>query len=69
MHRDTGRIDISRIVCAQDSGLVANPDTLRAAIERQLVYGIGRTMIEEAHFDHRPNNRYEVQIFVKLKAV
>jgi nicotinate dehydrogenase subunit B len=52
VHRNTGRIDIARLVCAHDSGLVINPGTLHDVIERQLVSGISRTLMEEVQFDH-----------------
>jgi nicotinate dehydrogenase subunit B len=47
VHRRTGVIEPTRLVCAHDVGLIVNPETLRHVIERQLVYGTGRTTVEE----------------------
>ncbi len=51
VHRQSGKIDISRYVCAHDVGLIVNPETLHHVIERQLVYGTSRAMFEEVRFD------------------
>jgi nicotinate dehydrogenase subunit B len=51
VHRDSGVIEISRLVCAHDCGLIVNPETIRHVIDRQLVWGTSRTMCEEVHFD------------------
>ena len=52
VHRATGRIEVARYVCAHDVGLIVNPETLRHVIDRQLVYGTSRAMLEEVRFDH-----------------
>ena len=51
VHRKTGVIEPVRYVCAHDVGLIVNPDTLRHVIDRQLVYGTSRAMLEELRFD------------------
>lgn len=51
VHRRTGKLDLLRYVCAHDVGMIVNPDTLRHVIDRQLVYGTSRAMVEEVHFD------------------
>ena len=51
VHRKTGVVEPSRLVCAHDVGLIINPETLRHVIERQLVYGTGRTTVEELTWD------------------
>jgi CO/xanthine dehydrogenase Mo-binding subunit len=51
VHRKTGKIDVARYVCAHDVGMIVNPDTLKHVIDRQLVYGTSRAMIEEVRFD------------------
>ena len=54
VHRDTGVIEIPRVVvCAHDCGLIVNPETIKHVIDRQLVYGTSRTMYEEVRFDDR----------------
>ena len=49
--RRTGVVEPTRLVCAHDVGLIINPETLRHVIERQLVYGAGRTTVEELTWD------------------
>ena len=45
VHRKTGVIEPVRYVCAHECGLIVNPETLTHVIERQLVYGTGRTTV------------------------
>ncbi len=51
VHRATGRIDVKRVVCAHDCGLVVNPDALRHQIEGGIVQGLSRALHEEVQFD------------------
>ena len=51
VHRKTGVVEPVRLVCAHDVGMIVNPETLRHVIERQLVYGTGRTTVEELTWD------------------
>jgi nicotinate dehydrogenase subunit B len=51
VHRETGRLDLLRYLCAHDVGLIVNPDTLRHVIDRQLIYGTSRALFEEVCFD------------------
>ncbi len=51
VHRDTGAIEIPRLICAHDCGLIVNPETIRHVIDRQLVWGTSRMMHEEVQFD------------------
>jgi CO/xanthine dehydrogenase Mo-binding subunit len=51
VHRKTGKIDIARYVCAHDVGMIVNPETLKHVIDRQLVYGTSRAMVEEVRYD------------------
>jgi nicotinate dehydrogenase subunit B len=51
VHKKTGKLDLLRYVCAHDVGMIVNPATLKHVIDRQLVYGTGRAMIEELRFD------------------
>jgi nicotinate dehydrogenase subunit B len=51
VHRDSGVIEIPRLVCAHECGLIVNPETIRHVIDRQLVYGTSRAMWEEVRFD------------------
>jgi CO/xanthine dehydrogenase Mo-binding subunit len=49
--RQSGRIRVTRLVCAQDCGLVVNPDSVRGQVEGCLLQGISRTLFEEVTFD------------------
>jgi CO/xanthine dehydrogenase Mo-binding subunit len=51
VERATGRIDVKRVVCAHDNGLVVNPDALRHQIEGGIVQGLSRALHEEVQFD------------------
>ena len=51
VHPVTGRIDVKRVVCAHDCGLVVNPNALRNQIEGGIVQGLSRTLHEEVQFD------------------
>jgi CO/xanthine dehydrogenase Mo-binding subunit len=51
VHKKTGKIDLLRYVCAHDVGMIVNPETLKHVIDRQLVYGTSRAMLEEVRFD------------------
>ena len=46
----TGRVRVLRIVCAQDMGVVVNPDGARQQIEGCLTMGLGYALSEEVHF-------------------
>ncbi len=48
--RTSGRVQVQRIVCAQDMGLVINPDGARMQIEGCLTMGLGYCLSEEIHF-------------------
>lgn len=42
----TGRVQVTRMVCAHDCGLVVNPDQVRAQCEGNLVWGLGMVLVE-----------------------
>lgn len=46
----TGRVRVKRIVCAQDMGIVVNPDGARMQIEGGLTMGLGYALAEELRF-------------------
>ena len=46
----TGRVIVDRIVCAQDMGVVVNPEGAKMQIEGGLTMGLGYTLAEELHF-------------------
>jgi CO/xanthine dehydrogenase Mo-binding subunit len=47
----SGRIDVRRVTCAHDCGLVVNPDALKNQIEGCIVQTLSRTLYEEVRFD------------------
>jgi CO/xanthine dehydrogenase Mo-binding subunit len=48
----TGRIHVTRVVVAQDCGLVINPDGVRNQVEGNIIQSLSRTLHEEVTFDH-----------------
>jgi nicotinate dehydrogenase subunit B len=51
VQRSTGRVDVKRVACAHDCGLVVNPNALRNQIEGGIVQGLSRALHEEVVFD------------------
>lgn len=51
VNRETGHVRVKRFVCAQDCGLVVNPDGLRHCVEGNLLHGLSRALYEEVRFD------------------
>jgi len=49
--RGTGRVQVKRAVCAQDMGLVVNPEGARLQIEGSITMGLGYALTEEVHFN------------------
>ncbi len=49
--RNTGKINVRRIACAHDGGLIVNPDGLRNQIEGSILQTLGRALHEEVKFD------------------
>lgn len=43
---EDGRVTVTHLWCAQDSGLVVNPDQVRAQIEGNLLWGLGMVLTE-----------------------
>ena len=49
--RTTGKINVRRIACVHDGGLIVNPDGLRNQIEGSILQTLGRALHEEVKFD------------------
>ena len=47
----TGQIDVRRVTCAHDCGLIVNPDGLRNQVEGCILQTLSRTLHEEVTFD------------------
>lgn len=48
--KDDGRVRVKRVVCAQDEGVVVNPDGTRQQIEGCITMGLGYALTEEVRF-------------------
>ena len=48
--RASGRVEVVRIVCAQDMGIVVNPEGAKMQIEGGLTMGLGYALTEELRF-------------------
>jgi CO/xanthine dehydrogenase Mo-binding subunit len=51
VERATGRIQVERIVCAQDCGLIVAPDGVRSQVEGSILQTLSRVLMEEVKFD------------------
>ena len=51
VNQDTGVIAVRRLVIANDSGPISNPDGLRNQLEGGAIQGISRTLLEEVTWD------------------
>ena len=51
VERATGKIRVTRVVCAQDCGLMINPDCVQAQLEGNILQTLSRTLHEEVVFD------------------
>ena len=48
--RTSGRVQVKRVVCAQDMGLVINPQGAKLQMEGCITMGLGYALTEEVHF-------------------
>ena len=46
----TGKVQVQRVVCAQDMGIVVNPAGATIQMEGCIIMGLGYTLTEEVHF-------------------
>jgi nicotinate dehydrogenase subunit B len=46
----TGNVQVKRVVCAQDMGLVINPEGATLQVEGSITMGLGYSLTEEVHF-------------------
>jgi CO/xanthine dehydrogenase Mo-binding subunit len=51
VERATGRVRVTRVVCAHDCGLMINPDCVKSQIEGNILQTLSRTLFEEVTFD------------------
>ena len=50
VNKNTGNVDVKRVVCAQDQGVTVNPDGSRQQIEGSITMGLGYSLTEEVRF-------------------
>jgi CO/xanthine dehydrogenase Mo-binding subunit len=48
--RNSGRVQVIRMVCAEDMGIVVNPEGAKMQIEGGITMGLGYTLAEELRF-------------------
>jgi CO/xanthine dehydrogenase Mo-binding subunit len=46
----TGRVQVKRMVCVQDMGVIINPEGATTQMEGSLMMGLGQALTEEIHF-------------------
>lgn len=51
VERATGKVNVRRVACAHDCGLIVNPNALRNQVEGLIVQTLSRTLHEEVKFD------------------
>ncbi|HUU19873.1 MAG TPA: molybdopterin cofactor-binding domain-containing protein [Sedimentisphaerales bacterium] len=49
--KQTGGVQVKRVVCAQDLGLVINPEGAKLQVEGCITMGMGYALTEEVHFE------------------
>jgi len=51
VERATGKVKVTRVVCAIECGLMINPDAVRNQVEGNILQAVSRTLLEEVVFD------------------
>jgi len=74
VERSTGRVQVRRVVCAQEMGVVANPEGALQQIEGCITMGLGYTLSEEVRFKggqvlHKNLDSYELPRFSWLPRI
>jgi CO/xanthine dehydrogenase Mo-binding subunit len=50
VNKNTGVVQVTRVVVAHDCGMIINPDGLRSQIEGNVIQGVSRTLKEEVSY-------------------
>jgi nicotinate dehydrogenase subunit B len=66
VNQDTGQIKVKRIVLANDSGAVSNPDGLRNQIEGGALQGMSRALLEEVTWDNEKITSFDWRTYHTL---
>ena len=53
VERASGKIRVTRVVCAQDCGLMINPDAVKSQVEGNILQTLSRTLHEDIVFDRQ----------------
>jgi CO/xanthine dehydrogenase Mo-binding subunit len=53
VERATGKINVERVVCAHDCGLMINPDGVRQQVEGCILQTLSRALLEDVKFDRQ----------------
>jgi isoquinoline 1-oxidoreductase len=74
VEQESGRVRVKRVVCAQDMGLVINPEGAKIQMEGGLTMGLGYTLAEEVRFNggqilDRNFDTYEIPRFSWLPKI
>lgn len=72
--RTTGRVQVKRVVCAQDQGVIVSPDGSRQQMEGSIMMGLGYALTEEVRFQDgevldRNFDTYEIPRFSWLPEI
>jgi isoquinoline 1-oxidoreductase len=72
--QESGKVRVKRIVCAQDMGLVINPEGAKSQMEGSLMMGLGYALTEEVRFNggeilDRNFDTYEIPRFSWLPKI
>jgi nicotinate dehydrogenase subunit B len=51
VNKQTGSVQVKRVVCAQDMGIVVNPEGAKMQMEGCITMGLGYALTEEIHFE------------------
>ena len=51
VNKSSGEVRVLRLVCAQDTGLIINPNSLRRTVEANLMHSTSRALHEAVQFD------------------
>jgi isoquinoline 1-oxidoreductase len=74
VNKSTGHVQVIRVVCAQDEGVVVNPDGSRQQMEGSITMGLGYALAEEVRFKNgevldRNFDTYEIPRFSWLPKI
>ena len=66
VNQDTGQVVVKRLVIANDSGPISNPDGLRNQLEGGALHGVSRSLTEEVAWDEQKVTSIDWQTYRPL---